>query len=87
MAFRRRHDQKSNVGAAVVAHLMRGTGRDVQALTGAQHMRHAFHLQHSLAFQYVKELTRTRTRTRMAMALFGRARRHAFLDHAEIVAG
>ena len=81
MAFRRRHNQKASVGTTVIAHLMRGTGRDVQTLTGAQHVRRAFHLQHGLAFQHVKELTRTR----MAVTLFGRARRHAFLDHAEIV--
>ena len=79
----RGHHQEAQLLAGIVAHLVRRAGRHVEALPRPETMRHALQLQRGGAAQHVEELPRAH----MPVAHLGGAGGHAFLDHAEVIAG
>src|SRR5271165_4593076 len=81
MARRLRYYKKVRVGARPVQRLMRFTRRYLQSLPRLKRIKSSIDLHGEFASQHIEELPRAD----VGVTLLLRTRRHAFLDHAEIV--
>jgi addiction module HigA family antidote len=78
MGWRLRDNEKMNLFAGVISHLMRGSRRNPKSLAGSQNNRIALHFHDGLAREHIEKLLRVM----MEMANLRRICRHALLNYA-----